>query len=124
MLARKERNHSRGAVLSVAPASSTSRARSTPSAPASSSSASSRGVSQPAAARVEEASRRASAIEGAARASGNRGLLFQPTALLVVLQRGGQLVELAHQDPVEVVQPQPDPVVGYAPLGKVVGPDL
>src|SRR5207302_8620986 len=68
-------------------------ARSTPSACASSSSASSLGVSQPA------LSSRADAV------SSNRPFL-EPTALLIVLERGRELVKLAHQDLIEVVQQQ------------------
>jgi hypothetical protein len=55
--------------------------------------------------------------------SGNRTLLQAPP-LLIVLQRGGQLVELAHQDPVEVVDEQVDAVVLDALFLEVVGADL
>ena len=103
--------------------SSSNRSRRTPRTSASSSSASSRGVSHPAASRWSVADEIATPRVTAATASATR-LLLQPTPLLVVLERVGQLVELAHQDPVEVVDQQVDPVVLDPPLTVVVGPDL
>src|SRR5689334_21738042 len=55
--------------------------------------------------------------------SGNRTLLQTPP-LLVVLERGGQLVEVTHQDPVEVVDQEVDAVVLDSLFGEVVGADL
>src|SRR5438477_10728981 len=92
----------------------TSRARSTPRTAASSSSASGRGASQPArpsvAAPPPIASRTVTVPAASAVPSGKRPLL-QPPALLVVLERGAQLVELAEQDLIEVVQAQSDAVI-------------
>src|SRR5205823_1426696 len=59
----------------------------------------------------------------AATASGKRPLL-EPAALLIVLKRRCQLVELADQDRVEVVDEQVDPVILDALLLEVVGADL
>src|SRR5207237_6907970 len=95
---------------SAEPASTTSRARLTPSTSPSSSSASSRGLSTPAAASAAVPRASASRTCTATAVSGNRTLLQAPV-LLVVLKRGGQLVELAHQDCVEVVDEQVDAVV-------------
>src|SRR3954470_4557569 len=51
------------------------------------------------------------------------GGLERPAALLG-LQRARELVELALQDPVELVHGQLDPVVRQPVLREVVGPDL
>src|SRR5947209_12626921 len=92
---------------------------------ASSTEASSHGVSQPAAASAAAASLIAprTVTPSVTAASGNR-LLLQTTALLVVLERGGDVVELAHQHGIEVVHAQTDAVVGDALLREVVGADL
>jgi hypothetical protein len=52
------------------------------------------------------------------------GLLVEPAALLVVLQRVGELVELAGEDAVEVVDEQVDAMVLDTVLGVVIGADL
>ena len=61
---------------------------------------------------------------GAPPETGQRGCGVEPAALLVVLQRRGELVELALEQLVEVVRRVLDAVVGDAPLGEVVGADL
>src|SRR5215218_9898348 len=48
----------------------------------------------------------------------------EPAALLVVLQRRRDVVELAREQLVEVVDGELDAVVGDAALGEVVGADL
>src|SRR5947209_11755619 len=100
----------------------TSRLRSTPRTAARRSSASRRGVSTAAEARRAEAVRTTPATVAGATSAG--GTLFQAPALLVVLKRVGQLVELTEQDLVEVVHPQVDAVVIDAALAVVVGADL
>ena len=52
------------------------------------------------------------------------GLRREAPALLVGLERGGELVELALEHAVEVVHGDLDAVVGDAALGEVVGADL
>ena len=84
--------------------SAISAAREMPIAAASSTSASSRGVSQPAAVSGITAESSASRTEVAASGIGSTaGLLFQAPALLGVLQRGGDVVELAAEHRLEVV---------------------
>src|SRR5262249_50677737 len=101
----------------------TSRARSTPRTSASSNSASSRGLSTLAAASAIVPSAIASRTRTAEAVSGHGPLLPAQTPL-VGLERGGQLIELAHQDPVEVVDEQVDAVVLDALFLEVVGADL
>src|SRR4051794_5828379 len=106
--------------------------RSTPSACPSSTSASRRGESTRAACSATSAESSASRTPGPANgdgmprdprpALGRVGL--EAAALLVVLQGGGELVEVALQDGVEVVGRELDAVVSDAPLAVVVGPDL
>src|SRR5581483_11623194 len=105
--------------------SSTSRARDPcPSAAASSSSASSRGVSEPAAARDSDPNAIASlTVRGAVASSGKR-LLLEPATLLVVGERRRELVQLAHQDPIEVVREHVDAMVLDPFLAEVVRADL
>src|SRR5690348_10176878 len=109
-----------------------SAARSTPSACASSSCASRSGVSEPAAAiaiRAESSASRTGVARRPASCCGGcvmsvwadpggasrRGLRLQAPALLVGLEPGGELVQLALQHLVEVVRSQLDAVVGDAP---------
>src|SRR5690349_14689605 len=99
----------------------TSVARSVPIAAASSTSASSRGFSQPAAVKGIVAESSASRPDVVALA--NR-LLFEPAALLGVLQGGADLVQLAAEHGLEVVDGEPDAVVGDPALRIVVGADL
>src|SRR5919197_4026166 len=89
-------------------------------AAASSTSASSRGVSTPAAVSAINAESSASrTLVSASR------LELKPLALLGVLQRAGDVVELACQHGVEVVDGEAvDAVVGHAALREVVGADL
>src|SRR5579875_1535454 len=115
-------NRSCGPLSSSTSRSRTSRARSTPSTCASSTSASRRGLCELSdSARVAEAS--ASAIVTPARRSVTC-LRVEPAPLLVILERVGELVELAGEDTVEVVDEQVDAVVLDAVLGVVVGADL
>ena len=61
---------------------------------------------------------------GSERLGGSTARLLEPLALLGVLERRGQLVELAGEQRLEVVRGEVDPVVGHAPLREVVGADL
>src|SRR5689334_15325075 len=112
----------------VSSESSTSRARDPcPSAAASSNSASSRGVSHPAAARRRHPNAIASpTARGALKSSGLscKRLLLEPATLLLVRQRRRELVQLAHQDAVEVVRKQIYPMVLDSLFAEVVGADL
>ena len=81
---------------------------------ATSHSASTRGVSTPAAASRRSASASASA----------RGHCSERAPPVVGRERLGELVELALEDPVELVHGQLDAVVGDPVLGEVVGADL
>src|SRR5204863_2091741 len=78
-----------------------------------SSSASSRGVSQPA-----SASRRAASL------TDREGAGLELAALLIGLQRGRELVELAGENGRDVPARELHAVVGHAVLGEVVGADL
>src|SRR2546421_230256 len=96
---------------------------STTRAPEPNRSASNRGVSHPASESKPVARFTASLAVSEKVASGNRSL-GQTSPLLVVLERIRELVELANQDPVEVVREQVDPVVLDPLLGEVVRADL
>src|SRR5262249_36409721 len=105
--------------------------RETPSTSARSSSASSRGVSLPPAPIAVSAPCSASRTEvpppacaTALLRSSGRGLGLEAPPALVGLQRGGDLVELALEHLVEVVDGDLDSVVGDPALAVVVGPDL
>ena len=56
--------------------------------------------------------------------SGHGSTLVQLAVALVGHEGVGQLVEVAHQDAVELVQGELDPVIGDPVLLVVVGPDL
>src|SRR3954453_7563795 len=90
----------------------------------SSTSASRRGVSTPAAssATTAESSASRTGVPAIGRSAGaGGGLGFEPAALLVGRERGGELVERALEDGVEVVHRDLDAVVGDAALAVVVG---
>ena len=73
--------------------------------------------------RAAPAAGRADGVRDRTRRQASRRRL-EPAALLVVLQRGGELVQLAREQLVEVVGGELDPVVGDPPLREVVGADL
>src|SRR3954453_9162208 len=117
---------------SSCPGRATSAARSTPSASATSTSASSRGVSQPAASNdgTAASSTSAAVIPGEVivlgrswfAPSGRGGLERAP--LLVGLEAGGEVIEVAGEHPLDVSLGELHAVVGHAVLREVVGANL